>query len=425
MAMDLAAAADVLKTQYQGPIRKWLNNNRYWLTKIKRNTKDFEGKEAHIPFHSGRNVGVAARAEEVALPAPGRQQYGKLIYNTKNIYGLIRLTSQAIEASKNNAGAFARMLTQEMSGIAKDVDQDQQRQFWRDGSGLLTICGVTTAATTVVVDSTKYIEPGMIIDMRAFSDGTAVTDGVGVEVLTVPNATTFTVASAVTTAVTDCVIKTGVRDASAWGTAFECWGLEALISDANPTTSGLTDTIGNLTRVGNTKWQANVLDNSGTPRALTEDLMQQAFDKCDIALGTTPGLILTNHAILRKYGALLTPDRRYTGKSLITYKGGWKGLEFNDVPVMADKDAGLAQKPDTLQRIYFLDLGAFELHVLKDWGWNQRDGAILKQSVGTLSGGTWTYGGYVDAWEAIWCAYLQLGIDKAQSSCLLDDIIES
>jgi hypothetical protein len=427
MALDTSTASNILKRRYEAPIRKWLNNSSFLLSKIKRNTKDFVGQDAYIPVHKGRNVGVGARAEGAALPIPGNQQYDKLIYTVVYLYGTMRLTRPVIAAAKNNTGSFARAVDSEMKGLAKDCNQDVQRQVWRDGSGCLTKCGVTSGSTTVVVNSTKYIQPGMIVDMRDLTDGSAVTDGTGVTVLTVPSSTTFTVTTAVTTAATDGVFKTGSRDGSAWATVKnEMWGLQALIhdDDINDET-GLTVKVGQLARVGNTLWQANVLDNSGTPRALSVDLMQQAFDKCDIAVGKTPGAILTNHALVRKYGTLLTPDRRYTGGGLVTFDGGWKGLEFNGIPVLPDKDAGLAETPDTLQRMYFLDLSAFELHQLEDWHWAQDDGAILKQAVGTISSGSYSYAGLVDAVEAIYAAYQELGIDTAVSHCLLDDITES
>jgi len=202
------------------------------------------------------------------------------------------------------------------------------------------------------------------------------------------------------------------------------WGLEALIGSGNPSTNGLTDLVGGLTRTGNAKWQSNVLSNSSVLRDLTLDLMQQMWDACDIAAGESPGLILTNHAIQRKYGGLLVPDRRFTG-GLQTFDGGWRGLEFNGVPVMADKDAGLAQTPGTLNKMYFLDMGSFELFQLEDWNWMDRDGAILCRAMGTLSSGTYTYAGLVDAYEAILTAYQDLGIDQANSSGVLADLAES
>lgn len=423
--MNLTQAANILKIKYEPPIRKWLNNYSYFLTKVKKNTKDFVGSQAYIPVHKGRNVGVGVRAEEAALPSPGHQQYDKLVYTTQNLYGTIRLSGKVIAAAKNSTGSFARAIDSEMQGLMNDVKDDHGRQIWRDGSGFLTVCGTTSNSSTVNVSSTKYIEPGMIIDMRAISDGTGVTSGTGVAVVTVPSSTTFTVATAVTTSSSHAVMKTGSRSSTAWGTAYEVWGLEALIDSSNPTTNGITDTIGGLTRTGNTKWQANVLSNSGTNRDLTLDLMQQAFDQCDIEAGKTPGLILTNHAIMRRYFGLTSPDRRFTGSGLITFDGGFKGLEFNGVPLMADKHAGLAQTPGTLNRIYFLDLGAFELHLLEDWKWMDRDGAILTRAVGTLTSGSYSYAGQVDAYEAALFSYQQLGIDQANCHCVLKDISES
>lgn len=424
MAFDTTTAADILKINYAKRISDWLNNATYFLTKIKRNREDYVGKQFYIPVHKGRNVGVGTRGESVALPAPGNQQYDKLVYTVKYLYGLVRLTGPAIESAKNNAGAFARAIDSEMKGLARDCNQMVQRQIFRDGSGLLTRCGTTSNATTVVVESTKYIYPGQIIDMRALSDGTGVSNGTGVVVLTVPSSTTFTVTTAVTTSSSHGIFLTGTRNSSAWGTSYDMWGLQGIVSTGNPGSGiGITDLLGTLTRTSNPDWQANSLTNSSVGRDLTLDLMQQAFDACDIAIGKTPGLILTNHAIMRKYANLLTPDRRYV--NTMTFDGGFKGLEYNGVPVMADKDAGLSTQPQLLGGMYFLDLDAFVLMVLKDWGWLERGGSVFHLATGTLSSGAYTYVGNVDAWEAIYAAYQQLGIDNAKGLCWLGDINES
>lgn len=423
MAFDTTTAADILKIHYAKAISKWLNNATYFLTKVRRERESYDGKQFYIPVHKGRNVGVGTRGEGVALPAPGNQQFDKLTYNVKFLYGVTRLTGPAIEAAKNNQGAFARAFDVEMKGLAADCNQMVQRQLFRDGSGLMTQCGVTSNATTVVVESTKYIYPGAIIDMRALSDGTGVTNGTGVTVLTVPSSTTFTVTTAVTTAATHGVWLTGTRNASAWGTAYDMWGLEGIVSTGNPGSgNGITDLLGALTRTSNPDWQANSVNNSGTLRDLTLDLMQQGFDKCDIAIGRTPGLILTNHALVRKYANLCTPDRRYI--NTMTFDGGFKGLEYNGVPLMADKDAGLANYPQKLNRMYFLDLGAFLLLVSKEWGWLEQGGSPWHLATGTLSSGTYTYVGNVDAWEAVYGSYMNLAIDNAKGLCVLADLNE-
>lgn len=426
MPLDITAATNILKNLYEAPIREWLNNSTMFLSKIKKNRKNFEGLKAVIPVHRGRNVGTGARAESAALPIPGAQSHSVLEYYVKYLYGTIRLTGPVMEASKSNTGSFARALQNEMTGLMKDCQKDLNRQLWHDGSSFLTICGTTSNTTTVTVASTKFLQVGMIIDIVVLADGTTSTGIIGTPILTIPSATTFTIGSNVTTDATFGVLKSGGRNDSpgTWGNAWEVWGLEALVNSANPG-NGLTDTIGGLTRVANLDWQANVLANGGTLRPLTVDLMQQAWDAINTASGEEPDMILTNHALLRRYGALLTPDRRYTGSGLQKFDGGWSGLSFNGVPVVADPDASKTLYPQKLETMYFLYTPSFELHQMADWGWMDKDGAVLSRCQSTLSGSTYTYVAQTDMYEAALRAYMQLGIDRANTNAKLTDISES
>ena len=71
--MNLTDAANVLKTFYIGPVREQLNQGNVLLANLERDTSRtaFRGKEAYIPLHTGRNVGVGARAESGTLPVAG------------------------------------------------------------------------------------------------------------------------------------------------------------------------------------------------------------------------------------------------------------------------------------------------------------------------------------------------------------------
>jgi hypothetical protein len=427
MPLDISAATSILKNLYEAPIREWLDQSTMFLSKVKKNTKNFEGLKAIIPVHRGRNVGTGSRAEWAALPIPGAQSHSALEYAVKYLYGTIRLSGPVMEASKSNTGSFARALQNEMTGLMKDCQKDMNRQLWADGSSILTLCGTTSNSTTVVVQSTKFLQVGMVIDVVVKADGTTSTGAIGRTVDAINSSTTFTISgNAITTDNTFAILKSGGRNDSpgTWGNAWEMWGLEALVSNANPG-NGLTDTIGGLTRVANVDWQANLLGNSATLRPLTTDLMQQAWDAINVASGEEPDMIVTNHAILRRYGALLTPDRRYTGGGLQTFDGGWKGLCFNAVPVVADPDAHATLYPQKLEALYFLYTPSFELHQMSPWGWMDKDGAILSRCQGTLTSGSYTYVAQADAYEAALRCYQQLGIDRANTQAKLYDISES
>lgn len=431
MAFNLSTADKILKIDYEGPVREQLNQQKVLVQKLKKNHKDFVGKQAYIPVHKGRNVGVGARAESGTLPTAGQQQYDSLIYTVKNLYGRIKLTGPAIAASKSNTGAFVRAIQSEMEGLVKDLAQDENRQLWHDGSGILTRCGSTSSSATVEVESTKFLKVGQTVQIVQTADGGNNAGGAqsSVTVSSITDTNTFVASSSVSTDSGDCVIADGSRDytsSTTWKGTREIWGLQAIVAGGtvspygNPgngldgSTSGYEDSyIGRITRNGNDWHKANVVANGATLRSLTIDLMQQAFDLSDIEGATVPGLILTNHALKRQYAKLLYSDKRYTGSGEVTLDGGWKALEFNGVPLVADKDASLVLTPQALYAMYFLDMSSLEYHILEDWGWMERDGAVLSRVSDK------------DEYEATMFSYRQLGVSRSNSNTLLTDLAES
>jgi hypothetical protein len=420
MAFTTAAISDILKIDYQGPVREQLNNSTVLYKQLKKNTEDFIGSTARIPLHTGRNVGLGSRIESDSkgLPTAGNQQYSAALYDVKLLYGAIELSGLAKERSKNNTGSFVRALDSEMKGLMTDLKCDINRQLWHDGSSSLTQMNDAATTAAFTVQSTKFLKVGQRVQIFS-SAGTEKTSG-AVTIATITSATagTLSTTTSVRTA-TDIMILYGSRQSGTWGVHQELWGLEALISDANPgTSSGITDLVGTLTRTGTVQWDANVLDNSGTNRDLTLDLLQQAYDVTEIESDEVPGLILANHAIKRRYAALLVADKRYPPGGDITLDGGYKALEFNGTPLVADKDASLSLGTNnSLNRIYFLTMSSLEMQVLRDWGWLDEDGSVLKMKPATES--------YADAWQAYMGAYLEMGIVRPNANCVLKDITET
>ena len=419
--LDLTAAANVLKTNYQGPLREQLNNANILLKRVRKNSKNYVGKEAHVPLHKGRNAGVGARAEGAALPTAGYQGYEKAIFTPKYIYGQILLNGPTIAAMKSDKGSFIRAMRSETKGLLVDMKANLNRQVWRDGSAILTRCGTTSAAALIVVESTKYISVGQVVAVLQIADGATDAGTVNGTVTAVNSATTFTISSAdpatLTTSDADCVVEVGSRLAAAWGTAHEIFGIHAIVSKYDPGVDEagaahtyLTDDFGGIARATNVWWQANQVD-AGTAAPLTLLLMQEAWDKCDFEAAINPGLIATDHFQKRMYGDLLTADKRYPAGGEITLDGGYRALEFNGTPLIADRDANPIYNPGAvLDRMYFIDMDALEWQLLEDFQWMDEDGAVLSRVSG------------YDQYEATMYIYTQFGADRCNSSCLLCDL---
>ena len=432
MGLNLTNFTNILKIDYQGPIREQISQKNVLLSNIKKDVSRemFRGKQAYLPLHTGRNVGVGVRAESAVLPTAGAQQYDNAIYNMAYIYGAIAVTGQTIAASRDNEGAFARALESEMKGLVNDIGHNMNRQLWHDGTGVLTACGVTSSSTTVTVLDTKFLQVGMTIDILKRDDATSEAEGRTVS--SIDSTTTFTISgTAVTTDADDRVYLSGSRNTSDWDQPYEMWGLEALISDADPadylrgedaygsptdengfgTLPGVSGLVGQIDRTSNSFWRSTATDSGAWDQDLQD--LQKAFDDTEIEGDSVPGLLLTSHAVRRHYAAQLTDNRRFGNEMVL--KGGWKGVEFNGSALIADKWASTTNNPANttlanFPRMYLISPSSLEFQVLQDLEWEDTGGVVVRSAVGANA---------LDEVSAYMKAYMNLCITRPNANTVL------
>ena len=432
--MNLSDAANVLKTFYIGPVREQLNQGNVLLSNLERDTSRtaFRGKEAYIPLHTGRNVGVGARAESGTLPAAGNQGYTSSVWHMAYLYGRVALTGPAIAASQGSEGSFVELLDSEMKGLLQDVKNDCNRQLWHDGSALLT--DVSTASsgtsTTVTVDSTKFLSPGMVVDIKKRADLAAITSGDGQTIQSITSSTAFVMDTTTTTEVDEGVYVGGVASNS---TSREMWGLEAIVSASDPGNHGTeaaATRLGQIDRSSNSFWKANVVAPAAANGLLDDSLvqLQEAYDQSDIEGDAQPGIILTSHACRREIAGALTGLRRFSDPGQL--KGGWTGIQFNNAVIVADKDASTTNDPANasagvwdlsgdayvagdFNRFYFIAPDSMHFQVLEDWQWMDEGGVLVRSGVGTSG---------VDEFEATLFSYQNLVCTRPNANVLLKDV---
>jgi hypothetical protein len=182
-----------------------------------------------------------------------------------------------------------------------------------------------------------------------------------VEVLTTSgsqNATTatLTLSASVTAAADDYLIRAG------------SYGNE--IQGMLTAEDGLTTTIYSIDRATYQAYQGNVLDLAGAQ--LTLDDLQEAFDEALRRGGGNLEAIFADFPSVRMYQKLLTPDKRYTNTT--SGDGGFssakkKYLTFNEVPLIADKDAS--------PRFLMVDSKAYVNYVLAELEFADETGAMF------------------------------------------------
>lgn len=89
------------------------------------------------------------------------------------------------------------------------------------------------------------------------------------------------------------------------------------------------------------EWAAGVLGNGGTPRPITEDLLDQADDLLFTACGLSADFGLTTSAIRRKYAGLFTERRDFvtSGEGGMRRQGGFTEVAHGNATIIRDKDA--------------------------------------------------------------------------------------
>lgn len=107
-------------------------------------------------------------------------------------------------------------------------------------------------------------------------------------------------------------------------------------------------TYASINRATYADWKGNVLANGGVPRALSFQLMRDMRRTIYDACGEMPDLIVCDSFQHEQYGMLFGDQRRYLqeinlrGQKYVL-DGGYKALEFDGIPIVADVNAPAGQ----------------------------------------------------------------------------------
>lgn len=396
----------VLKDYYEGPVRSHIQNKVTILRHVDKSKRKWNGRRVFFPLHLSRNEGVGARAENVDLPAAGKQGYVESVIEAKYLYGRIELTGPVIAASQGDKGAFATALAQEVKGMRNDLRNDTNRQVWGNpvngiNTGIMCQLSANADEDAVAIacdnEGTRYLKKNMAVVIGSHADlnngGSA---GVAATISSVDSTTAATVpALAGDTLNNDFVVRGDAR-----GTSYqnEITGLSFIVDDDDSIDLQSVDVS------DNTEFKSSVFGASGVNRDLSLELMQLAIDACDEKGGEEPDLIMGHHSMRREYINLLTSDVRYAPEQL---RGGHKTLTYaggsEPMPIEFDKHA-------PYNKLWFIRSSDIKQYVQKDWGWADRDGAILSRVSSR------------DSWEAFMCYYGNLGCEVRNTHAVVEDL---
>lgn len=321
MATDLSTLEDALKIDYLPEIQEQVNNgSNYFIKRLKEKAEqiDGDGKNFYIAHHFGRNSGIGATTEMGDLPTAGHQGYKGSTGNVGYIHGRLQVSNASIQASKRNETSYLRALTSEVKGLTTDLQNYMRRVSLGDGSGKLATLAANTSTNTLDVDDVRLFYVAQVIDI--VSGGTVSTPN---RVITDVDydAKTITISgAAVTTSAGDIIVSHGAL-------GIEPMGLSGIISDSttlqtlNPATYGW--------------WKANVIDNGGTGRAISELLIRTIIDRVDIVSGKKVEWLSASHGVRAAYESLLGTFKRFVNP--MELEGGYKAIEFDGLPMIVDR----------------------------------------------------------------------------------------
>jgi len=258
-----------------------------------------------------------------AIPTALTPDTAEATFSLQEFVGIYDLSWKLIQDARSNKFAFQQAVSMLDDGLKRRVLRLMNSWLNDDGRGRLGVFSAADNDTTLTLNSLPKVEKGMVVDiMDASDDDTKLGDSRTVTAVDTVNRTiTISGANLAGTAAGDYVVIEDMCDVSL-NNSLHPNGLLGIIDDADP--AAVVGDYGGIDRgtAGNEYWEAVVFSNSGTNRALTEDLLLQALDAGREKGGTMIKAWLSNLAIVRRYHEILAAERFLSLSSPGTLSGG-------------------------------------------------------------------------------------------------------
>ena len=403
MPANLSTFDNALREDYLPPLRDQLNNGNVLLAQLERGSEDVVGREAVLSIHVSRNSGVGSRAERGTLPTAGSQGYEDPRVRVKYHTARIDVSVPAMRASRNDEGAFARLLDREVSGAVKDLKRDVNRQLYGTSNGVIATIEGTGSTTTNIVfaagtpqSAIRQLEVGMVIDIG--NDATFTNVGTA-RTITANSGTALTITPALSGAPVDAdsIVRSGAGGGGADQKEFS--GLQTLV-DSTGTVHGVA---------ASTVWSSYENSNGGTLRPFNDSLIEKAQHETNIRSGESANFLVTSNGAYRSFAQQLKSQKRFNNTNDL--KGGFKALSVDSgdgiesLSLVWDRDC-----PDSTA--FGLHLADYKIHEMSDWEWMDEDGAVLSRVSGVM------------AYEATLFKFAELCTSRRNASWKLQDLLE-
>lgn len=327
MANTTTAVVEMLKYAYGATRLLYMFNQESVVYNILGKVKKPVGGRGQfilpiITQNAGAFTGIA---EGGALPTGLDMDTAEATFSLQEFVAVYTMSWKLLQDSRNDKFAFQQATTALDDSVRKRVLRNLNADFLDDGRGRLAVMSAVDDGAGVFTSTfLPRLEKGMVVDVMSNSDddtkrGDSLTVS-GVD----PVTNQVTLSGAVTgESAGDYVVIQDTTDVSVSSVALHTNGLLGIISNANP--ASVVGNFGGINRstAGNEYWKAPLLSNSGTNRALTEDILLQAMDAVRVKGGGKIKAWISNLPILRRYHEFLTAERYVALSQPGTISGGF------------------------------------------------------------------------------------------------------
>jgi hypothetical protein len=271
-------------------------------------------------------------AEGGALPSNLDPDTTEAAFSIQEFAGLYNMSWKLLQDARNSKFAFQTALKMMEAGFRRRVLKLINADLLSDGLGKLGVLPAADDQATITVNALPSVDIGMVVDVMDSGDNnTKHGNSLTVTAIDAPNRTVTLSGAPSGTAAGDYLVT---EDTVATSYSYHTNGLLGIIDNGNPPSP--KGNFGGINRstAGNEFWQSVVLSNSGTNRALTEDLMMQLEDSVREKGGASLNSYISNLAIVRRYHDLLREDTYFA-------MGSPKPFDGN---VGVGRDGGAQQK---------------------------------------------------------------------------------
>lgn len=286
-----------------------------------------------------RNTGVFVGHTEGGSLSTRRSQpdTAEFTFSLQEFHGVWDITWKAMQDARKSEYAFARAVDFMDGSFRRRVFRLLNADMLGRGKGELAILPAADDQVQVTVNSLPLMDLGLIVDLMDASDDNTLLgpDGAAVTGIDIPNRAVTTGTAAAGTAATDYFT---VADSVSTAGSLHMLGVRAWADDRNPDT--VVGNIGGISRgtTGNEFAQATRLHNSGTNRAMSEDLLMQALDTCRERGGTVITDWVSNLPLLRRYHGDLR-DSTFFALGAVKEFGGKVGVGRDEAAMRSGENS--------------------------------------------------------------------------------------